>query len=355
MHYPAPTRAPLRLVLSWAVALGVSAADVAAQEVERYTIGGEAVAIYNLAGSVQVETGTGANVVVEVRRGGSDGARLEIERRNVNGRSALIVRYPEGDVVYDTGRRGSSSTTVRVRSDGTFFGDGDRGDRITVRSSGRGTRAHADLRVLVPAGRSVDLRLGIGDVRAGGISGNLDIDVGAASVETSNTRGRLRIDTGSGRVTVSDAQGDVLVDTGSGSVELTDIRGDDLRVDTGSGSVRGTGISASAVFIDTGSGSVRLSSVAAEDVEIDTGSGSVELELTTNARRVKIDTGSGGVRLAVPESLGASFDIDASSVSIDVPANMTRRERGRATGTIGDGRGSIHIDTGSGRVSIVRS
>jgi lia operon protein LiaG len=355
MQFPAYARAVTRCALGGALLLSTPAVRASGQELERYSVGGDAVAIYNLAGSVRVESGTGANVVIEVRRGGADADRLDVARVNVNGRSALVIRYPDGDVVYDGGSRGhSSTTTVRVRADGTFFGDGDRGERITVRTTGHGTRAHADLRVLVPAGRSVDLRLGIGDVSVSGVTGDLDIDVGAASVATRGTRGRLRIDTGSGRVTVDDARGDVVVDTGSGSVDLNAITGDDLHVDTGSGSVRGADINAANILIDTGSGSVRLTGVATRSVEIDTGSGSVDLDLTTDVERVLIDTGSGGVRLTVPESLGASFDIDGSSVSIDVPATFSRRERGRATGTIGDGRGTIEIDTGSGRVSIVR-
>ncbi|HSJ09643.1 MAG TPA: hypothetical protein VK928_06995, partial [Longimicrobiales bacterium] len=130
-----------------------------AQEPDRYAIAGATVAVYNLAGAVTIERGSGDNVVVEVTRSGRDAGRLRVERMEVNGRAALVVRYPGDDVVYDELGRGSR-TSMYVRRDGTFFGSGDRGDRITIRGSGGGTEAHADLRILVPAGRSVDVRLG---------------------------------------------------------------------------------------------------------------------------------------------------------------------------------------------------
>ncbi|HEX6307533.1 MAG TPA: DUF4097 family beta strand repeat-containing protein [Longimicrobiales bacterium] len=325
-----------------------------AQTPDRYSIPGSVVAVYNLAGTVTIERGTGTNVVIEVMRAGPDAERLETERTEVNGRPALVVRYPDGDVVY-TGSPGGT-TQLSVRGDGTF-GDVRGGDRVTIRRSGRGTRAHADLRILVPAQRGVDVRLGVGEVTASDVEGGLDIDVSAAAVRTRNTRGRLHIDTGSGSVVVNDAQGDdILIDTGSGSVEVNGIRATGLMVDTGSGRVRGAGIVATKLGVDTGSGGITLSDVSASDIVLDTGSGRVELELVTQVERLVIDTGSGGVRLAVPADLSAAIDIDTGSggIDVDLPVTISRRGRTSLVGTIGGGSGRIEIDTGSGGVSIVR-
>jgi lia operon protein LiaG len=341
----------LRLALL-AIALP-AATGVHAQEGERYSVAGDAVAIYNLAGSIRLEAGTGGNVVVDVSRAGRDAGKLEIDRRNIEGRPGLVVRYPAGDVVYRRDRWNGNST-VQVRDDGSFYGRGRGGRRVTVRSSGSGTEAHADLRILVPPGKTVFVRLGVGDVAASNIDGHLDIDVGSASVATDRTRGNLRIDTGSGRVRVSDAQGDVLVDTGSGSVDINNVRGDDINVDTGSGSVTGSGLTARTLRIDTGSGSIRVSEVAARDVVLDTGSGSVDIDLTTDIDRLSIDTGSGSVRVAVPPSLSATVQVSTGSggITTDLPMSVTRRSRSNLSGTIGSGTGSISIETGSGGVRI---
>jgi len=337
------------------LSLPLLAGDLSAQDAERYSIEGDAVSIYNLAGSVRIEAGTGANVVVEVRRGGDDAAQLKLERREVDGRSALIVRYPDDNVVYGV-RRWNGRTNINVRADGTFFGTGDRGDQVTIRSSGSGTEAHADLRILVPAGKAVAVRLGVGEVAASDVNGGLDIDVAAASVRTTGTRGGLRIDTGSGAVQVNDAEGDVLVDTGSGAVELTGVRGNSVHVDTGSGAVSGSAITAADVLVDTGSGRISLSGVTARELELDTGSGGVDLELASDIDRLRIDTGSGAVRLTVPASLGAGIEAETGSggISVDGEITVSRRGRDHLSGRIGDGRGSIEIDTGSGGVRIAR-
>jgi DUF4097 and DUF4098 domain-containing protein YvlB len=227
---------------------------------------------------------------------------------------------------------------------------------VTIRRSGRGTQAHADLRILVPAQHSVELRLGVGEVGASGVEGGLDIDVHSATVRTRNTRGRLRIDTGSGSVVVEDAQGDdVLIDTGSGSVQVNGIRASGLSVDTGSGRVTGSGIVVTNLGVDTGSGAIALSDVSASDILLDTGSGRVQLDLLTQVERLLIDTGSGGVRLAVPADLNASVEIDTGSggIDIDLPVRISRRSRTSLVGTLGSGGGGrVEIETGSGGVSI---
>lgn len=323
-----------------------------AQTPDRYSIPGNTVAVYNLAGAVTIERGTGANVVVEVSRGGRDAAQLEVNRIEVDGNQALVVRYPDDDVVYRG--PGGGSTQMTVRSDGTF-GGGNRGDRIRIRRSGSGTEAHADLRILVPAGRDLELNLGVGEVSASDVEGGLNIDVHAAPVRTNGTRGRLNIDTGSGSVVVNNAEGDdILIDTGSGSVEVNGIRTSDLNVDTGSGRVRGAGIVATRLGVDTGSGGITLSDVSASDIELDTGSGSVTLDLVTQIERLVIDTGSGGVRISGPANLSASVEIETGSgnIDIDLPVRISRRGRTSLSGTLGSGSGRIVIDTGSGGVSI---
>lgn len=325
-----------------------------AQSPERYSVPGNQIAVYNLAGAVTIERGTGSNVVIEVVRGGRDAAELDVERIEVEGRPTLVVRYPDDDVVY--AGRGRGTTQVSVRSDGTFGGGMFRSRRVTIRGSGRGMEAHADLRIRVPAGHELDMYLGAGEVTATDVAADLNIDVHTATVRTRGTTGSLLIDTGSGSVVVDGAEGDdVTIDTGSGSVQANGIRSNRLSIDTGSGRVTGEGIAAESVEVDTGSGSIALTNVTARDIELDTGSGRVTLDLASQIDRLVIDTGSGSVRLSAPANLSASLEIDTGSGGIDVDIPVTVRERDRSSliGTIGSGSGSIEIDTGSGGVTIV--
>jgi DUF4097 and DUF4098 domain-containing protein YvlB len=337
----------------------VSMAPLQAQQIQRYEVRGTDVAIYNLAGSVSIEGGTGSAVVVEVTSRGPDAERLRVESGPIEGRSTLRVIYPDEDIVFGADG-GTWETQVRVREDGTF-GDSDwddrsRGRRVRISSRGRGLDASADLRILVPASQRLTVNLAAGDVSARDVAGTLRIDTYHASVTTTGTAGSLVIDTGSGSVQVSDAEGDVLVDTGSGRVDVTGVSGTALLIDTGSGGVTVAEATVSDLNVDTGSGRIDVSHSSATDILLDTGSGGVDLELMNDAERVVIDTGSGGVTVTVPSSFGADVEIDTGSggIEIEFPLQIRKWERTYVAGTIGDGQGTMVIDTGSGSVRIRR-
>jgi DUF4097 and DUF4098 domain-containing protein YvlB len=94
--------------------------------------------------------------------------------------------------------------------------------------------------------------------------------------------------------------------------------------------------------------------VDAPSVSADTGSGDVSIGLVADAEDISIDTGSGSVALVVPPSLGAKLYVEVGSGDIDVKVPMAeiQKEEDTVRGRIGDGAGRIHIETGSGGVSI---
>jgi lia operon protein LiaG len=351
---PSKLQACLALALIAAPTLGV------AQTPERRTLAGDDVAVYNIAGVMQVVGGSGSDVTVEITRGGGEASKLQIESGRVRGRESLRVIYPDRRVIYREGDWGRwrSRTTLRVDDDGTFSDGRDRDGRsVDIVSSGDGLDAHADIRVVVPKGKKVSVYLGVGEAKIENVEGDIYVDVSSAPVTSSHTRGRLSLDTGSGEVRVTDAQGEVDLDTGSGSVEVNGIRGPRLTMDTGSGRVRGTDVVVDEVELDTGSGSVRLAQVQSKRITLDSGSGSVELDLRADVESVRIESGSGGVTLGIPESLGASIRIDTGSggIDTDIPIQVRKAERNYLNGTIGDGKGEISIETGSGGVRLRRS
>lgn len=379
-------RAGLALLVA-AAALGPL--EATAQEAERHALTGD-VAIFNIAGIVTIERGGTDAVVVELTRGGRDADRLRVETGRLEGWQTLRVIYPDDEIVYPR-MRGGSRTQFAVADDGTFGGQwsdadddfslgtllravlGEGGDRTTVRGSGSGLEAYADLRLLVPAGRTVAVQLGVGEVHASNIDGRLLVDVRSGPVVASQLRGPARLATGSGRIELDGAEGDVRLDTGSGSIRARDIAGDRLSLDTGSGNVTAANIRSAAVDIDTGSGSVHVAGVRAERIgidtgsggvridgaetqqlDVDTGSGSVTVDLLTRIRHARIDTGSGGVTLTVPADFGALIDLSTGSggISTDLPVQIHEKKRTALRGTIGDGGARIVIDTGSGGIRI---
>ncbi|MBA2457992.1 MAG: DUF4097 family beta strand repeat protein [Gemmatimonadales bacterium] len=351
----------------WFISLALAPA-AAGQQAERYTVAGEEIAIYNLAGSVSIEPGTGG-AMVHVTRGGPAAGRLKVAQGEIDGRSTLRVIYPADRLLYRGLERGSS-TQLRVRADGTF---GDRGSydsdhdhddderdqegrRVRISGSGDGLEAYADLRIQLPAGRRAAVYLAVGKLSVANVDGRLAIDAHSAPVSATGTRGSLAIDVGSGPVTVTGARGDLSVDTGSGAVEVSRFEGTALSVDTGSGEVTVSDAKGQEISIDTGSGDIRLTGGSAPQVALETGSGGVTADLRSDPTSLTVETGSGDIAVTAPGTLGAEVEIETSSgdIETDFQLQVTRHSRDHLVGRIGDGRGKIAIETGSGDVRLIR-
>jgi lia operon protein LiaG len=337
----------------------------AAQQPERYTVSGDEIAIYNLAGELRLEPGPGPDVTAEVTRGGADAGKLKVVKGEVDGRQTLRFLYPADRIQYAKLADGSS-TQLRVRDDGTFGDNHDddhgrddrrpKGKQITITSHGGGLDAYADLRIAVPTGKEIAVYLAVGKVAVTNVNGDLSIDVASAPVATSNTRGELDIDVGSGAVQVTQARGDLSVDTGSGAVAASDVRGESVSIETGSGVVTASDVRSSQLSIETGSGDIQVTGLTAPHVQLETGSGSVSADLSGEVWNVAVQTGSGDVTLKMPPTLGAEVDIETSSgdIETDFEVAVTRHARDHMTGRIGDGRGKIAIETGSGGIKLVK-
>lgn len=343
------------------LALTANLSPLLAQSPERFTVSGTRVAVYNLVGSISVGPATGSSVTVEVTRQGTDGRQLRVETGPIDGRETLRIIYPEDDIVYGD-QNWNGRAELHVREDGTFGGgwgdrgrDRDRGRRVYVKSRGDGLNAYADLRVLVPAGKDVGVFIGIGEVHASNVNGDIRLDASSGNITAEQMRGTLFVDTGSGNVEVSNVEGTELnIDTGSGDVRITGANSADVNIDTGSGNVTGTTLTTTDLSVDTGSGNIELSGVRATSLSMDTGSGDVEIDLVTDTDDIKVDTGSGNVTIGVPSGFGSTVDLSTSSgdVDTDVEIQVTRRGRQHLMGRIGDGEGRMTIETGSGNVTI---
>jgi len=346
-----------RLARAASLALLVPAA-LSAQSEQR-SIRGADVAIYNLVGSIRAEPGTGDAVTVEIRRGGADGAKLRIETGPVRGRETLRVIYPSDRIVYGDSRWGGR-TSIEVRDDGTFS-DGDwrerDGERVSIRSRGDGLEAHADLLVRVPRGQKLALYLAVGRAEVSNVNGNLYVDVGSAGVDVRNSGGSLSLDTGSGRVMVADFAGNVSVESGSGGVSLDRIKGAELHIESGSGGIQASEVDVAKLDAEVGSGGLRLYRTKAPRLNLETGSGGAVVELLSTVEEVTIETGSGGVTLRTPATLSAEVDIETGSGGFDTDFAITTTRMGRnhVQGRIGDGKGRIQIEAGSGTVRLLKS
>ena len=130
------------------------------QSVERITLNSKTVALYNLVGRLRV-TGGGSSVVATLTRRGRDATKLSIGTQTVEGREALVVKYPGDRITIPDSRNRRMRTEIRVRDDGSFgnnykndkgrssfrFNDG---RRVRIGDDGGGLEAAADIELQVP-------------------------------------------------------------------------------------------------------------------------------------------------------------------------------------------------------------
>lgn len=332
---------------------------------EEWSFEGRELLVTNLLGKVTVKGHDGSRILVRAHPGGRDSDAIDFEVKH-GGQAEFHVVFPLAEsrrYVYPRlrgtrtrfsvgGWRKESSLLEEIFS--TLSGR----DRIEVTGTSRrgALEAWVDLEILVPAGVPTRVRLGVGELEARDIDGDIDLDSHSGSVLAENIDGDTRIDTGSGSVTAHSIRGALDIDTGSGGVEVSDVEGDVVRVDTGSGSVTVRQATSRRLEIDTGSGSVRTSEIDAGSTDIDTGSGSVafSVERLGDGTHV-IDTGSGAVTVTLPADASVHIHAETGSggISLDVPAaKLQRMSRDEVDLEIGDGRADLQIDTGSGGITI---
>ena len=335
-----------------------SAAESPASGGERYTLSGTSIAVYDLAGKVSVVPATGGAVEVTVIRGGRDAAKLSVIQKEDGGRKYLSVVYQSDHIVYPPLGFGSRTET-RVDDNGRFGGSdkdflGISRHHVQISGGGGGLEAHADLRIAVPSGQKFSVYLGVGRADVANVSGEILVDVASADIGANGTRGKLVLDTGSGSIQVHDAQGELSFDTGSGDVDVTRTKAGLLHVDTGSGAITGKELTADRITMDTGSGDIEIAGVNSSDINLDTGSGAVRVLLTSDVESLHVDTGSGDVIVRIPSTLGAEISLETGSGELDleVPMQLVHRDQGELSGRIGDGRGHMRLETGSGSIRL---
>ena len=100
---------PSRLML-FTVATLTAVPAALAQQATRYTLTGDQVALYDIAGTVRIEPGSGSAVIAEVSLLGADREQLRVR---ANGRT-LAVAYPADDIVYPALGRHTETDLVYI-------------------------------------------------------------------------------------------------------------------------------------------------------------------------------------------------------------------------------------------------
>lgn len=317
--------------VTWLLALAIFLLLApAAVTAERVTFKAERLSLTGLVGTVRIASHEGPDFEVDVELRGEDARRIPIDIVASEGESAeLVIHFPTDqvrDYVYP--ERGAlfrtSITAEQVPgAESSWFTSFLRqvtSPTVEIRGSGSGAEVWADVSIMVPRGKDLEVALGTGIIRADGLDASLSLDMQVGEVALTEVRGPLRVANGVGDVEIRNA----VVD---GRVEVKASRGD-LQV-RGLRAVAGGSI-------QTGSGDVEVEVLTLEDrLTVETGSGEIAARVGSTVRgEVSAQTGRGGV--------------DARFASADWPVRKENRVRVR----LGDGTGELRLQTGSGEIKI---
>jgi lia operon protein LiaG len=339
------------------IALIALIAQPQAAHAQRYELTGANVAIYNLAGSIRIEPGTGSNVVVEVKLTGRDANRLTVKTDAVGGVPTLRVIYPGDEIVADQMDAGSE-TTVRVNDDGTFNGSrSGRRMKIKGRGANDATHAQADLVVRMPAGVRLDAHQAVGDLNAQDISGELSLHSSAGQIGISGGSGGIHAETASGEIGVQNTTGNLDLSSASGEVGVQNATARSISIHVASGSIDVQDAKADRIELETASGEVTVSRTTTARLKASSASGNVRAQLDGDVRDVDLSTASGNAEALVAASFSGNVELETASgtVDVDFPINIAMKRRNHVRGTIGEGGSArVSLSSASGNVKLLK-
>lgn len=155
-----------------------------------------------------------------------------------------------------------------------------REDSEVVIETDGGDDTGADYRLRVPAGGSIEVRSGAGDVEVSGLSGNVTVEAEAGDVTVSDVGGGVRVEAPQGDVAVADVNtdtGGAEIEVGSGDVSLEDLILGTLEagVEAGTVTLSGRFSGGGRVSVETGDIIARLPAEDTRDLTLLTRVGSV--------------------------------------------------------------------------------
>ncbi len=213
---------------------------------------------------------------------------------------------------------------------------------------------------LVDIGGTVSGRTSSGSVSAENIRGSVNLNSSYGSVTCERfSEGDLILKTSSGRIAIADATfGTCDAVTSYGPVTAQSLRGATIHLRSSSGSIELADAEAGTMDLTTSYGRVDARKITVRDLRASSSSGSLEVvcdeacppDLTANVK-----SSYGSVTFTAPQAFAGRVHLatDYGSVRTDRPITVSGEiGKKKIEGAIGEGRGSLHLETSSGSVTL---
>jgi len=265
---------------------------------------------------------------------------------------------------------------------------------ITLNANTGGSGEHgvsADLDVYVPRKIAVTIASKHGDVSVMGRDGDIEVNSQNGDVSLQDVTGNAKLNVEKSTVRVSKLAGDVSIDGRANEVNLSDVKGEvrlsgefhenislariakkvtfkttrtDMELssipgslDIDQGDLHGTSV-AGPVRLLTKEKDIRLDGVTG-DVRISNNDGGVEIHIgKLPVGNIDINNRNADVQVYLPDHAG--FKVDASTDNGEIESGFgelkvnNEDDRGKASGTVGNGVGSIRVSNAHGGIEIRR-
>ena len=226
---------------------------------------------------------------------------------------------------------------------------------------------------------SVDLHTSYGAVTCRHISGdNIVAGSSSGSITAEDIKGPTQLNTSYGPISCRDmSEGDIRLKSSSGTIKLTNasfgechahtsygsvvceqLAGDSIKLHSGSGSVKVTTAGADATDISTSYGRITCRKLTTADLIAKSGSGDIDIICSGSPANMvaELVTSYGSIRFTAPSGFGGQVDLSTSygSVKTEHPITISGTvSKKKLQGTIGQGEGKLHLQTGSGSISLI--
>lgn len=271
-------------------------------------------------------------------------------------RGSVEVRTGSGNRVrVEVSQRGASAHEILEDRDLSFSAEG---NRVVIESRTldpwwsrwlQGRTSAPRFEIEVPSEFNLDLRTAGGSVDVGSIRGEVRVRTSGGSLRFATITGTVDGRTSGGSIALDSAD-EADLRTSGGSVRVGDVRGS-LRARTSGGSIRVT--RAVEADVRTSGGSISLDAVTSA-IDAHTSGGSITALLEEQQDRdLRLETSGGSVTLSVPDTIAAEIDASGGRVTVDLPVSAgSTVARNQVRGTINGGGPLLRLRTSGGGVQL---
>lgn len=209
-------------------------------------------------------------------------------------------------------------------------------------------------------GQMTELESTNGSITISELKGSAKVETSYGSITCENfSDGDYHLKSGNGRVTVTHGSvGECDASSSYGSVICSDVKGDPVKLSSGNGSLELTDVNARNLDMSTSYGAIKARQITTADLTARSGNGSIDIicsEACPGDLKAQVKSGYGRIDFTAPPQFAGEVRLstDYGSVRTARPVTMSGEiDKKNITGTIGEGAGLLHLESGNGSVEL---